>query len=354
MHKEEILGVKAESSSKIEILEESNYIILHPDFMKATFNKIHNLRFGPLESIYSFCDGYMIFEKKDDRFSSEWGFIDINGNIYIYEIPNLQYISHGFFSYKIGKYLRFINSNKKMINSPENIVDCGYFNDGVIPVKISRDTARFYVEPYDGRQFYYGKPLPICDTFWIKSDVRYYWVYIDENGNIVKDTEYEFASSFINGEALVFKNGHWYFINAKFEYLRGFYGDKQEYEQCVSKYFSNIKRENNISLHNDCSRCVFPIDNETEIPILFKPILNNMIERFSLPKIDKKFYGLMTDYIKIISQKGLFAAQLDTEEILPVQIYPGERIFDEYNGSIVTFKDTPLERVRKLKTEDEF
>ena len=114
MHKEEILGVKAESSSKIEILEESNYIILHPDFMKATFNKIHNLRFGPLESIYSFCDGYMIFEKKDDRFSSEWGFIDINGNIYIYEIPNLQYISHGFFSYKIGKYLRFINSNKKM------------------------------------------------------------------------------------------------------------------------------------------------------------------------------------------------------------------------------------------------
>lgn len=348
MHKEEILGVKAESSSKIEILEESNYIILHPEFMKDTFNKIHNLHFGPLESIYSFCDGYMIFEKKDDRFStSEWGFIDINGNIYIYEIPNLQYISHGFFSYKIGKYLRFINSNKKMINSPENIVDCGYFNEGVIPVKIWFLDYRFVRLPYTISAWVdAGNYLCTKDC--------YYWVYIDENGNIVNDVKYGFASSFINGEALVFENGWWHFINTKFEYLRGFYGDKLEHEQRISKYFSNIKRENNISLHNDCSRCVFPIDNETEIPILFKPILNNMIERFSLPKIDKKFYGLMTDYIKIISQKGLFAVQLDTEEILPVQIYSGERIFDEYNGSIVTFKDTPLERVRKLKTEDEF
>lgn len=50
------------------------------------------------------------------------------------------------------------------------------------------------------------------------------YVYCDVNGNVVIPFEYEYASFFYKGEALVCRKGQWYYINHSGEKVRDFYG----------------------------------------------------------------------------------------------------------------------------------
>lgn len=50
------------------------------------------------------------------------------------------------------------------------------------------------------------------------------YVYCDINGNVVIPFEYEYASFFYKGEALVCRKGQWYYINHSGEKVRDFYG----------------------------------------------------------------------------------------------------------------------------------
>ncbi len=62
--------------------------------------------------------------------------------------------------------------------------------------------------------------ISINSTYYIES--RY--GYCDVNGNVVLPFEYEYASFFYNGEALVCKNNQWYYINHHGEKIRNLYG----------------------------------------------------------------------------------------------------------------------------------
>lgn len=154
---------------------------------------------------YKNCDVYILSSEDDAqkflqqgnwnfKYLKEWKDVGGNGDY----VPDIK-----------GKiYLGFINTNKT--------IGLDVYLDVLIENSSSQATGTFSNQNYTSPKTYLTGPytdLGVAYAWFIDNQGNFYYGYVDSNGKTVLPFEFEQAFPFFNGEALVKKDGRFYYIN---------------------------------------------------------------------------------------------------------------------------------------------
>ena len=308
---------------------DDDYCILIPELIKDAFDKINgtSIEIKPTDFADNgkFKNGYAIF-CKDFRIEK---IIREDGTI----IANLpKDIIHSDESFSDDRLLIIIDERYAYIDGTTGQI---YY----LPEEYKDASASSYYNGYaiifdNGKQFYIDKDLK------------------------KKSIEYEYASQFINGRALVCTETEWQIIDSEFNILLTF--SRQEFkDDFFNKILSNIEDEKNkaskdsniISFEKDFGRKRTYINSQTGLSIFMPVIIKSIAKKFNLELPDLGIKEQFIWLINEISKQGTYIYSTKDGSITPVELKTGIMI-DSKNGSVTSYDETDVAFLRQRIKEE--
>lgn len=192
------------------------YIFVDPVTMQP-HPKLANLGPVNLSNRFSFRDGMLMIEKKDEQQLTKYGFISASGDTLINPVyEEVSEFSEGFACVKFNGKRQFIDRQGNLLKLAstvstgiKNLFSKSYFYDGFA-----------VVEDINGKKGYIDKSGNLVISYQFENADGFKegfaavkqngkWGYIDKTGKIVVRPNYDYAADAENGHMYVAKNSKW-------------------------------------------------------------------------------------------------------------------------------------------------
>lgn len=312
------------------ILNDADHCLLIPELIKDTFDKINKtyirLKSTNFENDGKFYNGYVIF---------------CNGK----------------------KIERIIREDGTFITLPKDtdINYCGaYFSDDLLLVTINDEYA--YIDGINGKILYlpkeyqintlsnYSEGFAICTCH----DKQFYF---DKNFE-KKSIEYEYASIFMNGRALVCTDTEWQIIDRNFNVLLSFLRKECNYDffkriLCdIEDEAKKLVRESVVDERFTMfSAGKMYLKKGTNISIFMPWIIKKIADKFDLVVPDVEIKEQLVWLVNEVAKKGCYVYDVENDEVFPAELQIGIRV-SSCDRSVISYDEEDVAFLRqKVKKE---